>query len=306
MNKYFLLTTDVETTSIINHRLSDETGKKVADEAIPKLLDFYEKHGVKSTFFITGYFAEKFPYAVKQIHQAGHEIGCHGYSHKYKDFFANLSLSEQIEHLSRSKTILEKIIHDDVISFRAPALITNKETVSALEQTGFKIDSSVASQRFDFFFSLGSKEKMQWLKAPRLPYHTGKFSLSKKGNSDILEIPISAFIMPYIGTTMRIFPLFIKVLRNYLATEAIRKGNPVNLLIHPNEMIIEKKIDDKIQRRTKSIISYFISDIIRHKLKLKNLGEPCYQLLEEQIQFFKNKQFEFITCKDYLERNKNE
>jgi hypothetical protein len=39
-----------------------------------------------------------------------------------------------------------------------------------LIQTGHRIDSSVASQRFDFFLSFGSLNKLNWLTAPRRPY----------------------------------------------------------------------------------------------------------------------------------------
>jgi hypothetical protein len=39
-----------------------------------------------------------------------------------------------------------------------------------LIQTGHRIDSSVASQRFDFFLSFGSLNKLNWLTAQRRPY----------------------------------------------------------------------------------------------------------------------------------------
>jgi peptidoglycan/xylan/chitin deacetylase (PgdA/CDA1 family) len=298
------LTNDVETTSLVNHCLSDKTGKLVAEAAIPKVLDLYAKHQIKTTFFITGYFAEKFPEAVKQIFDKGHEIGCHGYSHKHTDGFDILNFEQQKEHLAKAKKILEDIIGDEVISFRSPALRTNEFTVRALEETGFKIDSSISSQRFDFFFSLGSKEKLAWLKAPRKPYFSSNDSLSKKGDSNIFEIPISAFVIPYIGTIMRISPTITRILRNYLCKESINKGNPINFLIHPIELIEEERNNQTIQRRSANPISYLLKDKIRHSLKTKNLGENGLKLLEEQIRYFKDKGFEFITCKDcYLQYN---
>lgn len=305
MKNYFLFTTDVETTSIVNHRLSDETGKLVAREAIPKILDIYHKHDIYSTFFITGYFAEKFPEAVKQIYNAGHEIGCHGYSHDHTAGFDILNLKQQKEHLAKAKRILEDIISNEVTSFRSPALRTNKYTVKALIETGFKIDSSVSSQRFDFFFSLGSKEKLAWLKAPRKPYLASTESLSKSGDSSIFEIPISAFVIPYIGTTMRIFPNTIQILRIILKNEASKKGNPVNFLIHPIELILEERTTEKIAKRSHNIITYILSDALRHNLKTKNLGDKAVDLLHDQINYFQNENFKFITCKEYYQRTIN-
>ena len=298
-NRSILLTNDVETTSIVNHCLSDKTGKLVAEHAIPTILNLYFKHNIKSTFFVTGYFAEKFPEAVKLIHNSGHEIGCHGYSHEHTDGFDILDFKKQKEHLNHSKKILEDIISDDVISFRSPALRTNSYTATVLQETGFKIDSSVSSQRFDFFFSLGSKEKLQWLKAPRKPYFTSAYTLSKKGNNSILEIPISAFIIPYIGTTMRINPALIRTLRFFLMKESSRKGNPINFLIHPIELITEEKTHASIQRRSNNYLKYLLKDKLRHYLKIKNLGDNGVHLFEEQINYFKKHDFKFKTCKEY-------
>lgn len=301
--KIFLLTNDVETTSIVNHCLSDKTGKLVAEIAIPKTLELYAKYNIKTTFFITGYFAEKFPEAVLSIYNAGHEVGCHGYSHDHRFGFDVMSLEEQLQHLQKAKSILENIIDDEVISFRSPALRTNRHTPKALSQAGFKIDSSVASQRMDFIFSLGSKEKFSWLFSPRKPYFTTEDNLCKKGDGEIYEIPISAMLIPYIGTTMRIIPNIINKLKYFFSWEAKLKGNPINLLIHPIELIEEEKRANNIERRSANIINYLIKDKIRHKLKLRNLGESAEYLLKQHLDFFAKHDFEFITCKEYWRRN---
>lgn len=306
MNKYFLLTTDVETTSIVNHRLSDETGRLVANEAIPKILDIYKKYNICSTFFVTGYFAENFPQAVKLIYKNGHEIGCHGYSHEHTVGFDILDYEQQREHLIRAKKILEDIISNEVISFRSPALRTNKFTVKALEETGFKIDSSVASQRFDFFFSLGSKEKLNWLKAPRKTYITSEKYLYSSGDSSIWEIPLSAIIIPYIGATMRLFPQLIKIVRFFLHSEVLRKGNAINFLIHPIEFVSETSYNSKITRRSQNYLIYLLRDKYKSYLKKRNLGDKGTKLLIDQIRYFTRRNYDFISCKEYIERIINE
>jgi peptidoglycan/xylan/chitin deacetylase (PgdA/CDA1 family) len=47
-----LLTNDVETTSIAYGILSDEAGKLVSEQGLPRLLELYDKFNIKSTFFL--------------------------------------------------------------------------------------------------------------------------------------------------------------------------------------------------------------------------------------------------------------
>ena len=206
-NNYCLFTNDVETTSIWHNALKDEMGKKVYEIGMPMLLDLYAKYDIQTTFFFTGYIAKLYPQVVKMVASHGHEVASHAMSHEKSEGFDVLTFKEQVKSLTESKKILEDLSGLDVVSFRAPALRVNHSTVLALEESGYKYDSSIASQRFDMLLSFGSLKKLNWLLAPRLPYRASKDSLFKKGNSGIIEIPLSAIIMPYIGTTMRIFPL---------------------------------------------------------------------------------------------------
>jgi hypothetical protein len=125
---------------------------------------------------------------------------------------------------------------------------------------------------------------------------TSADTLYKKGIDGIYEIPVSACIVPYIGTTMRVFPFLMSGLRSI-----VQKRDHVNFLIHPIELIEEKRNDDKINRRSANPIKYILSDVLRHKMKIKNIGNPAKLLLEKQIEYFKNKQYRFITCKQYME-----
>jgi peptidoglycan/xylan/chitin deacetylase (PgdA/CDA1 family) len=51
-------------------------------DAIPIILDLLNKHHVKATFFVLGEVARRFPEVVRQIDREGHELGCHGMSHR--------------------------------------------------------------------------------------------------------------------------------------------------------------------------------------------------------------------------------
>lgn len=297
MKKNVLITNDVETTSILNHRLDDAVAEYILKQGMPRLLELYEQYDVKATFFYTAHIAKLVPEVVKMIIPYGHEVGSHGYTHQVDQAFDVLSLVEQKEHLRKSKEILEDISGQEVISFRAPAARVNNNTVQALLETGFKIDSSVSSQRLDMFMSFGVLKKLNWLTAPRLPYFTESENIFKRGKSDLLEIPISAFGLPYIGTFMRIAPSLNRMTRNLLHLENKLTSKPIVFLTHPNEFIDEHRSVQKVERRSRNFFSYLLGDLLRHKLKVKNLGEKAIPILEKELVFFKNHNSDFLSCK---------
>ena len=294
------MTNDVETTSIVNGGLRDETGIKVWQEGLPRLLDLYDKYGVKATFFYIALFAKQHPEIVKIVQQRGHEIACHGLTHQHDKAFDVMPYNEQLEHLSTAKKILEDIAGEEVVSFRAPALRVSFDTPKALIEAGFKFDSSVAPQRMDMFMSLGSKNKLQWFGAPRTPYRASKANLARKGDSSIIEVPVSSFVVPYIGTFMRISPLLNATTRRVLYWETKNTEKPINFLIHPNEVITEENLHTETQRRASSYIGYLLSDVLRRRLKQKNLGMAALDLFETEVAFWKNKGYSFVSIKDVV------
>lgn len=300
-----LITNDVETTSILNHKLRDKTGEYVLKQGVPRLFDLYDKYGVKATFFYTGHIAKLYPDVVKMAYDRGHEVGSHGLTHEVNQAFDVLSPEEQLSHLKQSKQILEDIIGEEVVSFRAPAARVDKGFPEILHEAGFKVDSSVSSQRLDMMFSFGALKKLHWLTAPRKAYFAQTDNIFKKGDSDVLEVPISAFGFPYIGTFMRIAPALNRFTRQILFWETLCNGRQFVLLTHPNEFIDEDQETTEIERRGSNYISYLLGDVIRHKLKVKNLGEKALPIYDRELAFFKDKGFEFVTCKELYNRKKS-
>lgn len=299
-----LITNDVETTSILNHALRDATGAYVLNQGMPRLLDLYEKFGVKATFFYTGHIARLYPEVVKMAHRRGHEVGSHGLTHEVDKAFDLLSPEEQLSHLRQSKQILEDIIGEEVVSFRAPAARVDKRIPEVLLEAGFKVDSSVASQRLDMMFSFGAVKKMHWLTAPRKAYFTRTDNIFRKGDSGLLELPISALGFPYIGTFMRLAPTLNRFTRRMLYLETLCNGRQFVFLTHPNEFIDEEKTTDVVERRAKNYISYLLGDVLRHKLKVKNLGEKAMPIYERELSFFQDKGFDFVTCKEVFDKKR--
>jgi len=290
-----IMTNDVETTSIINGGLRDETGVRVWQEGLPLILDIYAKYNIKATFFFIANFAKQHPEIVKMVQPAGHEVALHGLTHDHKKAFDTMPYDEQLAHLKEGKAILEDIAGIEVQSFRSPALRVNSDTPRALVEAGFKYDSSIAPQRLDMFLSLGSKNKLQWLGAPRAPYETAINNLARRGNSGIIEVPVSSFGAPYIGSAMRVAPGLSRLTRDLVYLETKDTNKVVNFLIHPIELILEPELHEKLERRSKNYIAYLLSDVLRHQLKLRNLGEPAVNLFEDDLKFWLNHNYEFVT-----------
>jgi len=274
------MTNDVETTSIVNGGLREDTGFLVRDEGLPKLLDLYDRYDVKATFFYIAKFAQRCPEIVKMVQGHGHEIACHGLTHQDKMAYDTMTFDQQVQHLKEAKQILEDISGEEVVSFRSPALRVNSDTPRALIEAGFKYDSSVAPQRMDMFMSLGSKNKLQWFGAPRSPYHVAENNLARKGDTNIIEVPVSSFGVPYIGTVMRISPMLTRLTHTLLYWETKNKqsSRPINFLIHPNELLTEQNLHLKTERRASNFIAHLLSDVLRRKLKQRNGRRRCYSL----------------------------
>ncbi len=300
MARVCLWTNDVETHSIYHNRLRDETGERVLKEGMPRLLELYDRHGIKSTFFFTGYIAERFPEVVQMIVPHGHEVASHAYSHEPDEALDRLNYDQQVEAMSRTKKILEDISGEEVVGFRAPALRVNRYTAEALLKTGYLYDSSVASQRFDLFLSFGGREKLKWLRAPRRPYRVHSEGLHIAGDLPLIEVPLSAFLFPYLSTTMRIFPFQTRLIRGLIAIEAARTGKPIVFDTHPNEFIDESDEEFSVHRRTDSFLSHLLGDRIRRRLKLKNLGPAGLPLYETQLTYFRERNFTSMTMASYV------
>lgn len=143
------------------------------------LLELFERHRVRTTFFVLGWVAERVPGLIKELHRAGHEIACHGLTHElvYKQ-------TPQIfrQETQRSKSLLEDLIGAKVRGYRAATYSITAQSLWALdilEELGFDYDSSVFPVRHDLYGIPG---------ASRLPFRVA--------SGRLLEVPL---------TTVRVF-----------------------------------------------------------------------------------------------------
>jgi len=117
--------------------------RSIVIEQTLKVLDILNNAGVRATFFVQGFIAEAFPQIVKEIHKLGHEIGTHGYAH---EFIFNQTRSAYADDLDKSIKLLEDLIGEKIIGYRAPDFSITESSLWALdvlEQAGILYDSSI-------------------------------------------------------------------------------------------------------------------------------------------------------------------
>src|SRR2546425_1754864 len=114
-----------------------------------KLLAIFEQFDVRGTFFVLGWVAEKYPQLVRDIAARGHEIACHGFSHR---LIYEQSPREFYEETLRAKDLLEDITGSGVDGYRAASYSIVRESLWALDilvELGFAYDSSIFPVRHD-------------------------------------------------------------------------------------------------------------------------------------------------------------
>lgn len=108
---------------------------------VPRLLRIFEQRGIHATFYIPGFVADRWPDAVRQVVDAGHEIGHHGYLHEYLTQVPSDEVEEQI--LVRGIDALERLTKERPLGYRAPGFKMRHSTPALLAKHGFLYDSSL-------------------------------------------------------------------------------------------------------------------------------------------------------------------
>ena len=117
------------------------------EENTHRLLDLLSEFNVRATFFVLGYVADQHPQLIEQVVDAGHEIGVHGYYHR---FVYKLTRDEFAREIERSIAAVERITGRAPISHRAPYFSVNSTTpwvFDVLASQGIQIDSSLFPTR---------------------------------------------------------------------------------------------------------------------------------------------------------------
>ncbi len=110
---------------------------------VDKLLEILDEHGVRATFFVLSWNAERDPKVLRSIAEAGHEVASHGHSHH---LIYEQTRKEFSADLDRSLKLIEDLAGRKVLGYRAPSFSVRRGTLWVLEvlrDRGLKYDSSI-------------------------------------------------------------------------------------------------------------------------------------------------------------------
>lgn len=190
-----------------------------------RILDFLDEGAVRATFFVLGWIAERHPRLVRAIVERGHEVACHGYSHR---LVYTQTPEEFRAETFRSKALLEDCGGTAVTGYRAASFSVTAQSLWAMDilcEAGFTYDSSLYPIVHDRYGIPG---------APRHPY-----VLRTPGGSRLVEIPPSTFrmgraVLPVAGGGyLRLYPL--RLTRWAIERIHERDAMPAVIYVHPWE-----------------------------------------------------------------------
>ena len=146
--------------------------------------------------------------------------------------------------------------------FRAPSHVIDPKEINLLQNKGFLYDSSVVP-RFPFLVKYRGFKK----RAPITPYSPARDNCRKKGNMEILEIPVSGLIfgVPLWGGVMRYIPF-----TSYKDMLNVKSPAFINLTMHSWDAVALKG------------------------RKSKNSGARFLKILDKMIVLLKSKNYKFM------------
>jgi len=227
---------------------------------VGRLLEMLAERRIHGTFFILGWIAQRSPQLVRDIAAAGHEIACHGMSHKliYKQ-----TREEFRDETRKSKALLEALTGKPVLGYRAASFSIVQSSLWALDElidAGFVYDSSVFPIRHDNYgipdaalepYEIVAPSGRKLVEFPMSIVNWGK-----------LKLPVSG------GGYFRIFPYWVT--RKSLARINEREQRPFVFYLHPWEI-------DPGQPR----IAASLKSRLRHYTNLSRCEARLGRLLDE-------------------------
>jgi polysaccharide deacetylase family protein (PEP-CTERM system associated) len=189
-----------------------------------RLLELFAEVGVRASFFVVGWVAERQPGLIRRIAAAGHELASHSYWHEVVRFHSRESLAADLE---RSKKLVEDLTGLPVRGFKAPGGSITPQTAWAFDvivEQGYAYDASLCP----VFSSHGG------FPSPHLGPHRLRCA-----SGELFEVPKSTLgaggrRVPYAGGG------YLRLLPYALIRSAVhldnRSGRPATVYIHPREI----------------------------------------------------------------------
>lgn len=210
-----------------------------SESGLKGLLDFCDRWKLKATIFVAGRFAEAHAELIGECRWRGHELGTHGWEHgclEEDEDFRSASYDQQRKWIRLATDAVEKASGVRPVVFRAPNLWVSETTLRALEDEGYRYDSSVPARRFDCGF--GRVHYLKYFRAPSEPYRPSLSHLRLPGESSIIEMAPSAFLLPINMAMLRVLGL---PLMKWMVRRISQRASRLVFYCHPYEFVHAKR-----------------------------------------------------------------
>ena len=104
-------------------------------EKTPQILETLREEGLKTTFFLTGFWVEKYPDMVEKIAAEGHEIGNHTYSHPHLNQLGEKEIEQEVQKVH---DMIKEVTEQDPTLFRPPFGEYSNKVIKVLDKMGYK------------------------------------------------------------------------------------------------------------------------------------------------------------------------
>jgi polysaccharide deacetylase family protein (PEP-CTERM system associated) len=200
------------------------TAERRLERGMDRLLEMMAARDIRGTFFFLGPVALEHPDVLRRTVEAGHEIGCHGWSH---DLLYEMSPERFKDETRRAQDVIQQRTGLPVRSYRAAYFSITRASFWALEvlvELGFRYDSSIFPVR-NWRYGIPDFEcKPQWVETPAGPIAELPMSVRPMGPR---RIPVAG------GAYFRIYPYWLT--RSNLRWGE-RQNQPQIFYMHPWEL----------------------------------------------------------------------
>lgn len=124
-------------------------GMFAGEVGVPRLLKLFKTWGIDTTWFIPGHSIETFPDQVKQVADAGHEIGVHGYTHENP---LMMTVDQEAAVLDKSIELIEQLSGKRPTGYVAPWWQFSDSTIDLLLERGIKYDHSLMHHDHELYY----------------------------------------------------------------------------------------------------------------------------------------------------------
>ncbi len=211
----------------------------ILENAVPRAAEWLARHDVVATWFVVGRDVDVEAVGdsgtgeevavgreiLRALHRGGHELANHSYSHPYQ--LARMSDADIHHEISECDRVLRELTGGPIRGFRAPGYDLCATALQVLELRGYRYDSSIFPAPPYYLAKAAVMAALaitrrpsgavltdpRALIAPRRPYRPDSTAPWRRGDSSVIELPVSVtpwLRVPVIATSLMLAPPLVR------------------------------------------------------------------------------------------------